>query len=122
LFKVHVVQELLPKTMLLVSFIATGVWNMWLLMVKVWVTDSRQRKLGFIWMAMLILRILEHGWLKILWVPWYSFSLQKSWSHVCELQKRTIITFFNDMMSSPIYVAVVPKKKKNCGNFCQQTP
>jgi hypothetical protein len=28
LFKVHVVQELLPKTMLLVSFIATGVWNM----------------------------------------------------------------------------------------------
>jgi len=28
LFKVHMVQELLPKTMLLVSFIATGLWNM----------------------------------------------------------------------------------------------
>lgn len=28
LFKVHVLQELLPKTMLLVSFIATGIWNM----------------------------------------------------------------------------------------------
>jgi hypothetical protein len=62
--KVQMVQELLPKTMLLVSFIATGLWNMWLLMVKVRMTDSRQMKLGFIWMAMLILRILEHGWLK----------------------------------------------------------
>lgn len=110
LFKVHVVQELLSKTMLLVSFIATGLWNMWLLMGKVWMTDSRQMKLGFIWMVMLIIRILEHGWLKILWTPWHFSSHPKSWSHLWEFQKKTIITFFNDMINSPSYVAVVQKK------------
>jgi hypothetical protein len=110
LFKVHVVQELLPKTMLLVSFIVSGLLNMWLLMVIVWMTDSRQMKLGFIWMAMLILRIPEHGWLKNPWAPWHYPLHWKSCSQLCEFQKRTIITFFNDMIHSPSYVVVVQKK------------
>ena len=58
---------------------------------------------------MSILRILEHGWLKILWTPWHFSSHPKSWSHLCEFQKRTIIIFFNDMINSPSYVAVVQK-------------